>query len=203
MENKLYVKDGVNFEGISMQEGKTSSTFKLLGFMIVTVIVIGLLIFTVGSLISSKNEKPQIQVPGVTLLPTLQEPTITIAITPRLTPDVTIKPSLSLAQKITVTPTQSISIVNLKLEIENGSGIKGAAGKMSTALTAAGYTIISTSNADSFNYKGITIKIQKSKTQLLNQLKKDLSASNYLVTESTTTFPESSTADVLIIIGAE
>jgi hypothetical protein len=195
MENKLYVKDGVNIEGISMQEGKSSSTFKLLGFMIVTVIIIGLLIFTAGNLISGKNDKQQIQVPGVTLLLTQPQPTVTAVVSIKLSP--------TSIRKITIVPTQVNNTGSLKLEIENGSGTKGAAGKMSMALTTAGYVIVSAGNADSFSYKGITIKIKKSKEQLLNKLKKDLSKNNYLVTESMTTFPESSIADALIIIGAE
>lgn len=209
MANKLYVKEGMNLEGISMQEGKPSSTLKLLGFMITTIIVLGLLIFTASSIFSGK-EKPSNDVPGVTILPTpVREititPVITSAVTSAMTPQVTGRVTPTSVKKIspTIEPTVSTKSSALKLEILNGSGIKGSAGKMSTLLTSAGYVVVNTGNADAFTYKGINVNIKKSKATSLNQLKKDLTANNYLVSDSKTTLPETSNADAQIIIGTE
>jgi hypothetical protein len=213
MANKMYVKDGMNFEGISMQEGKSSSTIKLLGFMIITAIVLGLVIFTAGSLFSGKNENVQNDAPRITILPTLsQEPINTPETSPTgkfisPTPRVTGKPTPTLSKKVTTTPvpllTGSTKKMSLSIEVLNGSGTKGAAGKLSSLLTSAGYTVTGTGNADVFTYKGLTLNIKKSKMQQVDQLKKDLSANDYLVTNSTASLAETSAADVIITIGSE
>src|SRR3989344_534061 len=104
MANKLFMKDEMNFEGISMQEGKTSSTLKLLAFMIVTAVILGLLIFTAGSFFSKKEGTDDL--PGITILPTSSrdiEPTVTIQntnVTPSVTPNVTLKPSPTVTQRL-------------------------------------------------------------------------------------------------------
>ena len=53
----------------------------------------------------------------------------------------------------------SISIDTSEVEIVvlNGSGIEGAAGTVATVLNQAGYDSTSSSNADNYNYQGITI----------------------------------------------
>lgn len=202
MANKVYKKDDMNFEGISMQEGKSSSTLKLLAFMIVTAVILGLLIFTAGSFFARNDEASE--TPQITILPTSSqeeptvaiEPTVDVDITPSVTPKVTVNK--------TVTPTQVTNKkATLVVEILNGSGIKGAAGKMSTVLVSAGYTVSRTGNADAFTYTGVTINLKKSKAVLLDQLKKDLSAGSYLVTGSTTTLAETSDVDAVIILGSE
>lgn len=201
MNKKMYTKEDMNFEGISMQEGKTSSTLKLLLFMIITAAVLGLLIFTAGSFFSGKNENEEI--PQITILPTsakdiestlTAEPTpVEDGVTPSVTPRVTIK----------LSPTTATNKISLSLEVLNGSGVKGAAGKLTTTLINAGYHVLKTGNADAFTYTGVTVKIKKSKETFLKQLKKDLSAGNYLVTDSSSTQDEASTADAVIILGAE
>lgn len=199
MVNKMYKKDDINFEGISMQEGNKSSTLKLLVFMIITAVVLGLLIFTAGSFFAGNSENPD--TPQITILPTssesdptsIPEPTESDEVTPTVTGKTTPAPSV----------TSSVVKQTLTVEVLNGSGVKGAASSMTSVLKNAGYTIVRTGNADTFTYTGVTINIKKSKASSLNQLKKDLSASDYLVTTSTNTYPESSTADAVIILGSE
>lgn len=205
MINKMYTKNDMNFEGISMQEGNKSSTLKLLAFMIITAIVLGLLIFTAGNFFAGESEDKD--VPQITILPTsdnsapteILEPTEEVKdnLTPTNTPRLTVKPSPSVSLSSSTVKKQ-----NLTVQVLNGSGIKGAAGKLSSALTSAGYTV-STGNADAFDYTGITINIKKSKSQSLDALKKVLSANDYLVTESTVTYPETSSSDAVIILGIE
>lgn len=205
MASKLYTKDDMNFEGISMQEGNKSSTLKLIAFMIVTAIVLGLLIFTAGSFFAGSSEDKN--APSVTILPTSGEsdPTETPEptkvtddkLTPTSTPRVTAKLSPTVLLSPTIKKTQTLSV-----QVLNGSGVKGAAAKLSSGLTSAGYTV-TTGNADAFTYTGVTVNIKKSKSQLLDALKKDLSANDYLVTKSTTTHPESSSTDAVIILGTE
>ena len=116
--------------------------------------------------------------------------------TPTGTGDTTPTPTTS--SKVTPTPTGKA--VALKLEILNGSGHSGVAGTASTSLRKLGYSIIGTGNADSFTFVGYTIKIKKSKSSQLPQLKKDV-ATLGTVTDSLTTLPESSDADAQVIVG--
>ena len=201
MANKLYTKDEMNFEGISMQEGKSSSTLKLLAFMIVTAVILGLLIFTAGSFLAGESDENK-DTPQITILPTSSRagdptdsptPTEAVDITQTVTPKVT--------SKLTPTVASTTKKSVLTIEILNGSGVKGAAGKMSTELVNAGYSVSRTGNADAFDYTGVTVNIKKSKASLLDQLKKDLSASDYIVTESKSVLAETSTVDAVIILG--
>ncbi len=202
MANKLYTKDEMNFEGISMQEGKSSSTLKLLAFMIVTAVILGLLIFTAGSFLAGESDENK-DAPQITILPTsarvdpteAPSPTKDEEITPSVTPKVTVEKTPSV--------TGAIKKSLLTVEILNGSGVKGAAGKMSAALSNAGYNVSRTGNADAFDYTGVSVNIKKSKSAELNQLKKDLSAADYIVTESTSALPETSTVDAVIVLGVE
>lgn len=124
---------------------------------------------------------------------TPQRPTPTLATTPAGTTTPT--PS----SKVTPTPTGT-KTTPLTLEILNGSGQAGVAGTAASALKKLGYRISGTDNAATFNYVGYTIKIKKSKSSQLPELKKDV-ATLGTVTDSLTTLPESSDADAQVIVG--
>lgn len=209
MANKLYIKDEMNLEGISMQEGKSSSTFKLIGFIIVSIIVIGIIILTIGKYFAS-SEKQKDNGKAIVVLPTSSKqinptgipeisPTISVSVKTTATPSVTLKPSIKISTTPTVGPTAKA--IALTIDVLNGSGIKGVAKSMSNVLSEAGYTIGTTGNADAYTYKGITINIKKSKASFLDSLKKVLTKNNYIVSSSTTTLAESETADAVVIVG--
>lgn len=88
----------------------------------------------------------------------------------------------------------------LSVTVTNGSGIEGTAGKAATILKELGYNIVSAGNADNYNYKGVTIKVKKEKSNFLDLLKKDLSK-NYTITASSSDLDSSSPTDAVIIIG--
>lgn len=210
MAKRLYVKEGMEFEGISMQQEKSSSqTFKLLGFILVTVVLLGVLIFAAGKFLTKSDgtKKPiSAQPTSVKEKPT---ETPTPSPTPVISGKVTPLPSIKLTSSPTVKTTPSPAVTgaskksSLKIEVLNGSGLKGAAGKMSTTLTDAGYSVSATGNADSFDYKGVTVTIKKSMSTSLDQLKKDLSAAGYVVSTSNVSLAESSTYDVIVTVGSE
>ncbi len=114
--------------------------------------------------------------------------------TPTTTPTVT---------KTTPSPTLSAGLdrSDLSIEIQNGSGVAGAATKMSDKLKALGYDISSTGNADNFDYEETVIQVTSSKKAYLDMLKKDLSG-DYTI-ESATADLTDSDAEALIIIGKE
>lgn len=89
---------------------------------------------------------------------------------------------------------------DLSIVVLNGSGVSGAAGKLSTTLTELGYDVSSTGNADSSDYESTEISISNVKRNFLNLLKKDL-GSDYTIGETSTTY--TGTGDARIIIGAE
>ena len=112
--------------------------------------------------------------------------------------------------KTTVTPTvKAVNPVDqstgldrslLSVEVQNGSGETGAAGKGSTILKDFGYKVISTGNADNFDYQGVTIRVKSTKTNFLALLKKDLGFS-YTVGSTSADLSSNSIADALVIIG--
>ncbi len=213
MKNKLYVKEGVGFEGITMMHQGKSRWPKVFRFLAIFLIIIGLLGFVIAGFMQTKSQQPS--EPSAVVLPTSAkslddaltgEPVITDTVEPTtasesVTPTKKVTPTVRITSPAPTTAgTQKKS---LTIAVLNGSGTKGAAKEMSTALTNAGYLVSRTGNADAFTYEDITVQIKKSKQQFLDQLKKDLSANNYLVTKSTSDLEESESTDAVVIVGAE
>jgi len=88
----------------------------------------------------------------------------------------------------------------LSITVVNGSGVEGTAAKGATILKDLGYNVVSTDNADNFNYKDVTIKVKKEKSDYLDLLKKDL-AKEYTIRTSSSDLSSTSSTDALIIIG--
>ena len=142
-----------------------------------------------------------------------QEPEITPTPTEYQFPTDTPVPSISPAveeEKPTVAPTvKSVNPVDastgldrslLSIEIQNGSGVTGAAAKGSDVLKGFGYKINSVGNADNDSYTGVTIQVKSTKINFLPLLKKDLGFS-YTVGSASADLPSDSAADALVIIG--
>ena len=90
----------------------------------------------------------------------------------------------------------------LKIEVMNGTGGKGVAAKAKDLLMAAGYTNITTGNADTENYTQTEISLKASKNDYLDGLKKDL-AGKYMISSNVKTLEESSVYDVVVTIGSK
>lgn len=88
----------------------------------------------------------------------------------------------------------------LSVEVQNGSGVTGAASKGSDILKSFGYKVSAIGNADNENYENVTIQVKSTKTNFLSLLKKDLGFS-YTIGSSSADLASSSTADALVIIG--
>jgi len=88
----------------------------------------------------------------------------------------------------------------LSVSVQNGSGVEGVAGKAANILKEFGYNVVSTGNADNYNYQGITIKVKDSKKEFVDLLKKDLSK-DYTISSASSDLQSTSTTDALIIIG--
>lgn len=114
----------------------------------------------------------------------------------------------SSAKKVTPTPTKSPTPTPTKTEVDkskysveilNGSGIAGEAGRAKTYLEDEGYDISSTSNADKFDYQESVLEVGKDVNKdYLTELKVFISK-KYLLNE--TVEEAAGTEDILLIIG--
>lgn len=102
----------------------------------------------------------------------------------------------------TPTPTPEVELdrAELKVQVLNGSGTPGMAGKAQEHLEGLGYQDIDTGNADDYDYKETVIAIKPSKEKYLGLITKDL-AEEYTVASETEELDEDSDFDVVITVG--
>lgn len=124
-----------------------------------------------------------------------------INLTQKLVPSQAPKETKTPTATLTPTPTsKKLDKSKLSITIQNGSGEEGVAGKGSDLLKGLGYDVLGTSNADNFDYTGVTIKVKSEATDYLSLLKKDL-GENYTVSSATSDLDDSFSSDALVIIG--
>ncbi|CAN5165392.1 hypothetical protein BH09PAT1_BH09PAT1_8660 [soil metagenome] len=183
---------------------KKASSPKKKAFMyvILFVLIIGAAIFVGNYFLSGKSVGPK-PTPQVTQAPTATPtPTPVASVSATPTSKTTPTPSGKVTPtKSALTPTPSAT-TSLQIEVLNGSGISGMAGKVATLLKSDGYGISSTGNAATFDYPQTVIQIKKSKAQAAAQLKKDLSV-QYTVDPTVQTLAETATPDAIVIVGAK
>ncbi len=131
------------------------------------------------------NSEPQI---------TEEEPSLTPEESPTPTP--TPKPT-AVPTKATQSDSQKASI---KVVVQNGSGEAGVGGKAADILKSAGYDVVSTANADNFDYTDVTIQVKAAKKSALSLLEGDLS-SDYTIGKTSADLPVDTSYDALVIIG--
>lgn len=135
--------------------------------------------------------------------PTLPEATPTEE--EKQTPTPTSKATPTPTSKTTPTPTSTstsgLERSNLKLAVLNGSGVAGAATKMSNALKDLGYEVVSSGNADNFEYEKTEIQLKSTKKAYVEMLEDDLS-SDYTIGAATSDYTGSD-ADGVVIVGKE
>jgi hypothetical protein len=128
---------------------------------------------------------------------------------PTDTPVPSVSPAIVEDEPTVVPTTKSVNPVDastgldrslLSVEVQNGSGVTGAAAKGSDILKGFGYKISSVENADNDSYTNVTIQVKSTKINFLPLLKKDLGFS-YTVGSASADLPSDSTADALVIIG--
>lgn len=115
------------------------------------------------------------------------------------------KPSSTITPRPTTNPKDKATGLDrstLSLEVQNGSGVVGAASKASDLLKSFGYNVIRTGNADNFDYDKTIIQIKSDKTSFLSLLKKDLEGS-YVIGSASASLSASASADAIVIVGKE
>lgn len=103
----------------------------------------------------------------------------------------------------TPTPAPKLEKSELKIQVLNGSGQKGAASSLKKLLVESGYNSdIKTGNADNFAYEETVIEIKNEKKNYLNLLLDDLK-SKYNISSDYEVLDEDSDFDAVIIIGSD
>lgn len=201
MEESSFQSPISQFNYSSSQTPKKS---KKLLYIIIFVVLILIFFFAIQKFFFASND--QVETTEITPTPTeYQFPTDTP--TPSQASP-TEEPTS--AAKATATPTtKAINPVDsatkldrsmLSVEVQNGSGEAGAAGKGADVLRGFGYKVSGTGNADNYDYENVTIQVKSTKSNYLALLKKDLGFS-YTVGSTSADLDSSSTADALVIIG--
>lgn len=172
----------------------------ILGVIVLIALVAYAIIATGG-----KGELDEALTPTPTTIQETPTPTITeVTPTPEESPTPTSKISPTPTTKGTPTPTKAsasdLDRSNLSLEVQNGSGVAGAATKMSDALKKLGYTVASSGNADNFDYEKTEIQLKSTKKAYLEMLKKDL-GDDYTIGSATSDY--TGDADGVVIVGKE
>ena len=72
------------------------------------------------------------------------------------------------------TPVPVFERKDFKIQVLNGSGVAGLAGKAKDKLEALGYPEVTVGNADSKDYTETEVSIKKSKSDFIAEIKKDL-----------------------------
>jgi len=114
---------------------------------------------------------------------------------PSPTATLTPKPTIDSVDKST-----GLDRSELTVEVQNGSGVAGAAGEASDQLKALGYDVVLVGNADNFDYEKTVIQVKSTKSQFLSLLKKDL-GTNYNIGTASADLTATSSADALVIVG--
>lgn len=199
--------EGLNFEPtpsapILSPRKKNPKRFFILLAAIVVILI--LLFGTFKILGGSNSETPTDITPTPTdFITETPTPTETPTETPTATPTATPTPTPTPTKSATSNPVDSATGLDrsiLDVQVQNGSGVTGAAKTAGDFLSGLGYNVISTGNADTQDFVNVTIQVKSTKSNYLSLLKKDLS-SKYTVGTTSSDLSSSSTADALIVIG--
>lgn len=112
------------------------------------------------------------------------------------------EPTISKDAETTTTPvpTDAEKVkVGPSIQVQNGSGTEGVAGKMQTALQDSGYDSVETGNADNFDYTGAVIKAKDSVLATAKKIKTQLT--DYTFDAEIAVLSEDSDFDIIIIVG--
>lgn len=159
------MSDDSAFQGPPAYVAKTSNKKRL---VIIFFVVLILVIAGLGGLYVLGNSTKK------TPNPTAPVPTEAPVAT--ATPEASTSGSLS--PTLAATSSAGLDRKILKVAVLNGSGTAGAAQKIAGPLKIAGYTSLTTGNADVFTYTGITIHVKKAQSGYLKQLQKDIATAD-------------------------
>jgi len=101
------------------------------------------------------------------------------------------------------TPTpEEIDKTALSIQVLNGGGTPGAAGKMKSLLTEKGYTVSNTGNTDEYTFDTTEIHVKASASAALAHLEADLKE-DYVLGTTAADLADESDYDAQVIVGKE
>jgi surface antigen len=110
--------------------------------------------------------------------------------------------STTASSQIIPTPTETPVVrTDLKIEVQNGSGVAGLASKGKKVLEDAGYTTVTTANADNYDYVGVTVKGKTTAVSVF--VVSDINTSYPSASASSTLLDNTSPVDAIVILGKE
>lgn len=177
------------FEGQPAYITKSSNKKRLVTiFFVVLLLIVAALgaLYMLGSTTKHTMQNPMNPVPTETIT-TAPTSIASSSAQPTSSPSATVSPT-----------TAAASSVSLSISILNGSGIPGAAGKVASALKTAGFTNVTTGNANAYTYTGITV-YAKNKTDL-QQVQKTITAASTSM-KVTASVDNTIPTDVEVIVG--
>lgn len=194
------------YESSRKGSGNNKRMFLIIGGIIILIALVAIAVVATGG----KGESEKNLTPTPTISTDTPTPSPSQTPTPtggKTTPTPTPKASPTPA-KGTPTPTGTSSTTdktsgldraNLKVAVLNGSGEAGAATKASDALKKLGYDVVSSGNADNFDYTDTQIQVKSTKKTYLTLLKSDLSGT-YTIGSATADYTGTD-ADAVVIVG--
>jgi hypothetical protein len=150
-------------------------------------ILIVLIAVAVAAFLFLRPSETTIQKPTPTIEPT------TIIEEPPITDETSTTPTTEPTKDVKKTATGP------KIQVQNGSGAEGVAGKMQTALSDSGYDNVETTNADNFDYTEVTIKAKDASMETAKKIKTQLK--DYSFAEEVATLSDDSDFDIVLIVG--
>lgn len=124
----------------------------------------------------------------------LQNPSDGLFATPTPTPEATLVPTPS--------PQVELDRADMSIQIQNGSGVSGAAATAQEFLEGLGYAVADIGNADSSDYETTQVSIAKSAQKYSDLILEDL-ATKYTLADKVETLAADSNYDVVVILGAK
>jgi len=148
-----------------------------------------IIVLVAGAIVAFLFLKPsgtKTQEPTIIIAPTETAPKLTISEDEKITPT----PEPTVAEKVAAGPS---------IQVQNGSGTEGVAGKMQTALKDSGYDAVTTGNADNFDHTGVAIKSKDSVLATAKKIKTQLK--DYTFDAEIAVLSEDSDFDIIVVVG--
>jgi hypothetical protein len=119
------------------------------------------------------------------------------------TTDTAEEKTTSTSEEPTNTPTpDEVDKTAFTIEIQNGSGIAGEAGRAQELLEGDDFKVESTANAENYDYKETVIQAGADVDEEWLDLLKETLEQNYTVESKVEELPEGSETDVIVIVGS-
>lgn len=197
---------GSQFYNPSPSAPKKSKT-KVILFLLLLIIIAALAIFGTMRFLQARDKALESEPTPTADFNIPTEPVETDTPTPASTQSATVTPTEKVTPSVTKTSGSSVDSSTgldrskLTIEVQNGSGVAGAAGKMQTTLEDLGYVVSKTGNANNYDYSKTVIEVKATRKSYLPLLQKDLST-KYSIGSTSATMTDSS-ADAIVIVGKE